>query len=94
MPETPPDTGWAHASDRSGHYLDTGEPLCGYDPGTFYGEMDVREAPPLSACRRYTRIVAAAGGSPRHRHRWMDSGGFAGPERTCGGCGLSQPREP
>jgi hypothetical protein len=83
----PSHTGWAHAAGyRTGHYLDSGDPICGNDPRTFYGEMDLRGTQPADACGKCSEIVVRAGGLPKHRHVWMDAGSM-GDERYMCRCG-------
>jgi hypothetical protein len=84
--ETPAlkESGWAHVADgREGHYLDVGEVICGQDPGTMLGKMDLRSVSPGSLCLRCSQRVSQANGSFPHRHRWMDASIFGDPASVC-----------
>jgi hypothetical protein len=79
-------TGWAHsAGQRTGHYLDAGDPVCGYDPRTYLDELDLRADEAPGACADCKRIVKAAGGEPPHEHRWsvFHPMGGGSPKRSC-----------
>jgi hypothetical protein len=67
-------TGWAHfaGQQRTGHYLDAGDPACGFRPNTLLGEMDLRADQPANACADCAQIVRKASGAPPHRHRWRE----------------------
>ena len=76
--------GWAHsAAHRTGHYLDEGDPVCGFNPRTFLGDLDLRTIPPTEACPDCVALVERSGGSVRHRHRWLDASTFGGRSFVC-----------
>jgi hypothetical protein len=84
MTTTVVNTGWAHsAGSRTGHYLDCGDPVCGDDPRTMYGDMDLRTDQPTGACPACAQTVKRAGGAPRHRHKWIDASTLAGEQYIC-----------
>jgi len=77
-------SGWAHsAGSRTGHYLDEGDAVCGRDPGTLWGEMQLRPEAPAGACGECVGVVQSNGGSVPHRHRWKDATSHDGPGEVC-----------
>ena len=83
-------SGWAHAAgSRTGHYLDEGDPVCGYDPRTFWGEMDLKPEAPTDTCGACLTIVKRGGGSVPHSHRWVDASTLDGEAHACR-CGANR----
>jgi hypothetical protein len=81
-------TGWCHSGlRRTGHYLDWGEPICGYDAQGLPGAVDVRSDAPADTCAKCERLVARHNGAPPHEHVWQDVRGL-GPDskRVCIRC--------